>query len=147
MKRLILLILLPCLLLPVLLHAQGDFYLKVYAGSNAPWGESQYLTVDARGPTHYKLIDAEKGPLDSMSFTISKDDLNKLKQVFTTIRFVQLNKSYNEQSIDGTALSATLTSSGKTHRVTWFNIHTKESDQLKDRLNGILKKKGISLLY
>ena len=127
--------------------AQTNFSIKLYAGSNAPWGESQFLSIDAKSHVHYELSEVNKGVKDSSSFTITKSQMQDIEAVVNKIRFFSLNASYNSQSRDGTRLSVEVLQSGKSHSVSWINIQTNESTQLLDKLNSILKSRGINIHY
>lgn len=128
-------------------HSQTSFSLRLYAGSNASWGKSQFLSIDSKGNCFYSLTEVNKGVIDSSSFKISSAQLSKINETITKIKFFKLNKTYNEKSRDGTRLSVEVTSGGKTHTVHWINIHNSESDQMLSKLNAILKAKNISITY
>ena len=146
MKRLMVLV---CCLFSIAFNvsAQTNFSMKLYAGSNAPWGESQYISIDSKGKGKYDLSELGKGIKDSLSFTISPFHIAQLRDVITKIQFFKLNTSYNAQSRDGTRLSVEISVSERTHTVNWINIHTQETSALLDRLNSILKSEGINIYY
>jgi hypothetical protein len=146
MKKILVLLSMMCSTF-IIASAQTNFSMKLYAGSNAPWGESQYVTIDSKGNGKYDLSEVNKGVKDSLSFTISAAQMKELDDVVNQIRFFKLNASYNSQSRDGTRLSVEISVSGKTHIVHWINIHTKETGLLLDKLNAILKSKGINIHY
>ncbi|HYM95455.1 MAG TPA: DUF6438 domain-containing protein [Chitinophagaceae bacterium] len=127
--------------------AQTNFSMKLYAGTNASWGGSQYITIDSKGKCSYTLSEVNKGVKDSLSFTISPEQLKQLNEVINRIQFFKLDASYNSQSRDGTRLSVEVSASGKTHTVHWINIHTSETTILLEELNSILKSKGINIHY
>lgn len=128
-------------------YAQSAFSLKLYAGSNAPWGESQFVSIDTKGNCFYSLSEVNKGVKDSSSFKITSAQMTQLNDVITKIKFFKLNKTYNEKSRDGTRLSVEVISGGKNQTVHWVNFHNSESDQLLSKLNTILKTKNISISY
>lgn len=127
--------------------AQSTFLLKLYAGSNAPWGESQYLSIDTKGNCFYSMSELNKGLKDSSNFKITSAQMSQLNEVITKIKFFKLNKTYNEKSRDGTRLSVEIISGGKDQTVHWINFHNNESDLLLNKLNAILKSKNISISY
>lgn len=127
--------------------AQTGFSMELYAGSNAPWGESQYITIDAKGNVFYTLSEVGKGVKDSLKFKITQTQVNELSTLLNSIQFFRLKEKYNEASRDGTRLSVLASVSGKKNKVHWINIHTAESDQLAAKLNAMLKTKNLSLLY
>jgi hypothetical protein len=127
--------------------AQTNFSMKLYAGTNAPWGESQYVTIDSKGNGKYDLSEVNKGVKDSLSFTITQQQLKQLNEVINKIQFFKLNATYNSQSRDGSRLSVEISASGKTHTVHWINIQTNETKLLLEELNLILKNKGINIHY
>lgn len=127
--------------------AQTKFSMQLYAGTNASWGEGQYLSIDAKGNAKYDLSEVNKGVKDSLSFVVSPAQLNQLDEVVSRIQFFKLGASYNSQSRDGTRLSVEISNSGQTHTVNWINIHTNETALLVDKLNQILKDKGIIIHY
>lgn len=146
MKKILLLISIMCSAF-INASAQTNFSMRLYAGSNAPWGESQYVSIDSKGNGKYDLSEVNKGVKDSLSFTISRAEITQLDEVVSKIEFFKLNASYNSQSRDGVRLSVEISVSGKTHTVHWINIHTKETAILLDKLNSILKSKGINIHY
>lgn len=129
------------------IQGQTTFSLKLYSGSNASWGQNQFLSIDYKGHCYYALSDVNKGIKDSSSFKISTSQLNKLNETITKIQFFKLNKTYNEQSRDGTRLSVEIISGGKDQVVHWVNFHNKDSDLLLTTINAILKSKNISISY
>lgn len=146
MKKISLLISIACSIFTNV-SAQTNFSMKLYAGSNAPWGEGQYISIDSNGNGRYDLSDVNKGLKDSLSFTISPDQIKQLNNVMTRIQFLKLNASYNSQSRDGTRLSVEISVSGKNHAVSWINIHTTETAILLNELNSVLNSKGINIHY
>lgn len=127
--------------------AQTNFSMKLYAGSNASWGKSQYLSIDPQGHLRYDQGEVNKGIKDSLAFMLTTSQMAQLHDVINTIRFFSLDKTYNAQSLDGTRLSVEVSIAGKTHTVHWINIHTRESELLLDNLNLTLKSKGIVIHY
>ena len=127
--------------------AQKSTSLKLYAGSNAPWGTNQSLTIDANGNLKYELGEVNRGVKDSKTFMLSSTQLAELDEVIDQIRFFSLEPSYNSQSRDGTRLSVEITQSGKTHTVHWINIHTTETNTLLEKINKMLVNKGIIIQY
>ncbi|HRO43937.1 MAG TPA: hypothetical protein PL009_13960 [Flavipsychrobacter sp.] len=147
MKKTLLLVCVLCFLLPSTAFSQTDFSIRILAGARAPWGEVQLISIDGKGNGKHKLTNGRTGDIDSTSFSISKDELSKLREALNTVNFFNLNEGYNTQSVDGSAMSVSATMAGKSKEVTWFNVQNKETTILKDRLNGILKKKGITIRY
>jgi len=119
MKRILVIIHILCLL-SICGSAQTNFSMKLYAGSNAPWGQSQNVTIDSKGNVKYELSEVNKGVKDSSSFSITRTQLSLLNQVVNQIQFFKLNEFYNKESRDGTRLSVEITDAGKTHRVHWI---------------------------
>lgn len=138
-----------CLLwaMAITASAQTNFSMKLYAGSNASWGKSQYLSIDPQGHLRYDQGEVNKGIKDSLAFMLTTSQMAQLHDVINTIRFFSLDKTYNAQSLDGTRLSVEVSIAGKTHTVHWINIHTRESELLLDNLNLTLKSKGIVIHY
>ncbi len=127
--------------------AQKNYFLQVYAGSNAPWGTSQSLLVEEGGKTTYYLTEVGKGDLDSSSFTLTKSELGKVNETLKKMNFYKLNAAYNEESVDGVALTVIAKKGQVENTVTWENIETKETKMLIDNVNAILKKRNIQLQY
>lgn len=127
--------------------AQGNFSIKIYAGSNAPWGESQFVSIDPKGVVKYDRSDVNTGIKDSLTFTITKAQLAQLHDAVNQVRFFTLNTVYNARSRDGTRLTVEVVAGGRTHRVSWLNIHTRETALILSRLNAIFRGRGITIQY
>ena len=128
-------------------HAQNSFSMKLYAGSNASWGQGQYVSIDEKGAGKYTLSDVGKGVIDSISFNLTKTQLVQLENAVNGIQFFKLNPTYNAKSRDGIRLSVKVSVSGKTNTVHWINTHPAETIQLLDKLNATLSDKGIIIHY
>ncbi len=146
MKKTLLLVSIICSTF-IITSAQTNFSLKLYAGSNASWGNGQFLSIDSKGNCKYNLSEMNNGIKDSLSFVITKDQLNQLEEVTNKIQFFKLNPTYDAKMQDGTRLSIEISTSGKTKTVHWLNIHNNESDLFLDKLNTVLKNKGIIINY
>ena len=127
--------------------AQADFSMTVLAGSNAPWGETQYLHIDAKGKCFYRLSDARAGSKDSSSFTITKNELKQISDVITKAHFYSLKEVYDADMSDGSRLSIAITSGKKTHSVQLINEQLPEMTTLLDKLNSVAAAYKIHINY
>gem|GEM_PF-4530301 len=127
--------------------AQKNYFLQVYAGSNAPWGTTQSLLVEESGKTTYYLTEVGKGDLDTSSFTLTKAELNRLSETLKKMNYYKLSRNYNEESVDGLRLTVIAEKGSSKNAVTWENFRTKETKLLLDNVNAILKKRNIEITY
>lgn len=133
----------------ILIHAsaQKNISMELYAGSNAPWGKNQSLTINANGECKYILTEVEKGVIDSSSFTISHAQLNELYNIVQESHFFKLDKIYNSGDVDGTGLYLKVELSGKSHEVRIINEQVKEVKLIIDKLNIIMDTYQVHINY
>ncbi|MBS1772197.1 MAG: hypothetical protein JST82_05010 [Bacteroidetes bacterium] len=128
-------------------NAQQSFSLQIEAGSLAPWGKSRELKIDNKGKCHYVLYEINKGPIDSADFTISQNELKELSNTINQNGFFKLNKVYATDARDGMGMAISIQDKGKSHKVILNNKHTKEIDNIINKLNDIVGKQNIKIIY
>ena len=127
------------------LHAQ--IVVQVNAGSRAPWGEAQQLTIDKKGKCHYVHYDVSaQHILDSATFTITKAQLDTFFKKADEVGFYGLQKDYHK-GIDGEGLFISLSDNGKNGTVDLLNTDIPQVNALVATLNGILQPRSIKIYY
>lgn len=147
MKNLFILILLLSTSFSFCAAQSPDYFMVIYAGSNAPWGKNQSFTIDANGNCKYILTEVGKGAIDSNLFTITKTELQELSDQVKQSKFYTLKKGYNTNSVDGTSIYIKVTQSDKSKEVSVVNTHIPEVDALVDKLNTIISTQQIKIKY
>lgn len=120
---------------------------QIDAGSRAPYGYIQSLTIDAAGRCRYLQYEVSDGKVkDSATFTITKAQLDSFFLKAAQVGFFDLAEDYS-YGVDGAGVFIAINSAGKKHSVNVKNRTVKQVDDLIANLNAILQARKIKIYY
>lgn len=125
----------------------SDFSLEIVAGSLAPWGISQLLTVDNVGDVSYWETDLISGIADSIFAIISSSDIQDIIDTVNAVGFFALDPFYDGGVIDGSGVIVNFSEGGSQYEVEAKNIVVTELNRIVNTVNAILAGTGIEISY
>jgi len=126
-------------------NSQAVFYLN--AGSRAPWGDNQQLTIHQSGQALFILREVNGRAKDSISFNIPADQLNSIFQKAREIGFFGLEKNYDSDAKDGWGIYISLNDQGNKYQVSVKNIVQPAIKEFVTFLNNLLSTRNIRIRY
>jgi hypothetical protein len=139
------LLLLTGIILASALHAQ--VVVQIDAGSRAPYGDIQSLTIDKKGKCKYLKYDVASHIInDSASFTITPTQLNDFLTKAETEGFFSLKEEYL-RGLDGSGIFIAINKDGKKRSVNVKNVEVPQIRTLLAELNTIMQAKKITIDY
>ena len=129
------------------ISASAQLVVQIDAGSRAPWGDIQSLTIDNKGKCRYMKYDVSTNAIkDSSSFFITEGQLQDFLKKADESGFFTLNKEYH-RGVDGAGIFIAINSNGKKNGVDLKNTDVATVNTLVAFLNNILQTKKIKIYY
>lgn len=120
---------------------------QIDAGSRAPYGYIQSLTIDATGRCRYIQYEVSNNKVkDSATFSITKAQLDTFFAKANAVRFFSLAEEYT-RGLDGAGIFIALNNAGKKHAVNVKNSTVPQIDDLVATLNAMLQPRKIRIYY
>jgi hypothetical protein len=132
----------------------NDFSIELRTGAtHAEWGSS-YVTIDSTGEAALTVYEGDLTP-DGPQYqatctkTLSQEELKTIYNAVLDNNFFELEESYeNNDFMDGSTSSITVTADGKNHRVSTYFVEVSEFDNIWEASYGLALSKcgGLSEL-
>ena len=119
---------------------------QVLAGSRAPWGTDQNLTIDSLGRCDFRLIDAERGVTDSARFRLPPGQVDSLLKSADKAGFFKLDSNY-VKGHDGSGIYMVMNYGARIYSVNVVNESIPQIHTIVATLNGMLQPHKIRINY
>ena len=119
---------------------------QVNAGSRAPWGTDQDLTIDSMGGCEYRLSEVYDGVKDSLRFSLPAGYVDSLLRRSDELGFFKLDSDY-VRGRDGSGVYISMNYHGRIYSVNVINKDIPQIHSIVSLLNGLLQPHKISIKY
>lgn len=126
--------------------AQSIESVELIAGSKAPYGTIEELTIDSDGNVEfyeYEVGDPDNGDLFSM--TLTSEQMDELYNTITDSGFFSLNDLYDSGKVDGVGLSIYVKTDTQSNGVEAINEQLPALNAIVQKLNEFFSPNGFSI--
>jgi hypothetical protein len=129
------------------LSASSQTVIHINSGSRASYGTYQNLLIDINAQVSYQKREVNGAVKDSLTFSISKSQLDSIFAKAEQNGFFQLNNKYDGGFADGAGIMIAINSSGKIKTVHLLNTDVPQINELVALINRMLEPQKIRIYY